>query len=118
MHFSPLLLPTDIKIKTLGRIPGKKSGRLSSSLGFPTDKMGRGLNVSSAYGNSSSPCELLEWKGHLELGSSCIMQTCDASRSYQNSSQLSTETQSWKEHSDGLATQMSSEPGGKQDVGS
>ena len=51
MHFFPLL-PTDIKIKTSGRLLGKKSGSLSSGLGFPLDKMGRGLYIFSAYGNS------------------------------------------------------------------
>ena len=52
MHFFSFFLLTDIKIKTLGRILGKKSGRLGSSLSFSIDKMGRGLNMSSACGNS------------------------------------------------------------------
>lgn len=70
MHFSPLL-PTDIKIKTLRRTLGKKSGSLSAGHGSPVDKMGRGLHIFFCRWNfkvQSSLCQSLEFNWRLELG--------------------------------------------------
>lgn len=46
--FFPLLLPTDIKIKDPWEGFWARYQEDRSSLGFPTDKTGQGLNVSSA----------------------------------------------------------------------
>lgn len=50
--FPPLLLLTDIKVKNPWEGFWARYQEYRSSLGFPTDKMGQGLNVSSAFGDS------------------------------------------------------------------